>query len=194
MCASFRGWGMSCGRSKRKPWSSRRRRRRPTNRRRRSLKRRTPKRAICPQTVASISDRRISDRAAAVGDRRYSAAAGARDAHENAGASGYVEENTSKQPRTVVDNTSLGANPSPRRGCLNARSAGILPAGARASRSREWRGQDAHAPAGGTPALLKAPRYEKKTRGRADIVWYVCATRVLPADGQDGATPWAEAA
>ena len=35
------------------------------------------------------------------------------------------------------------------------RSAGVPPAGARASRSREWRGQDAHAPAGKMPALVR---------------------------------------
>ena len=47
------------------------------------------------------------------------------------------------------------------------RSAGVPPAGARASRSRGWRGQDAHAPAGGTTALRKrwrASRASMSTR------------------------------
>ena len=61
------------------------------------------------------------------------------------------------------------------RGCLNARSAGILPAGARASRSREWRGQDAHAPAGETPALPKA-RATQGRRGVAHTSFGMCAT------------------
>jgi hypothetical protein len=46
-------------------------------------------------------------------------------------------------------------------------SAGILPAGARASRSREWRGQDANAPAGETPAP-RPTRHVRRVAGRSD--------------------------
>jgi len=36
-----------------------------------------------------------------------------------------------------------------------SRSAGILPAGARASRSRDWRGQDANAQRAGRPRYVR---------------------------------------